>query len=258
MPVIAFTNQKGGVGKTTSAINVATELAKAGHPTLLIDLDPQGNASSGLGYDHSQPQPGSYDLLIGRKSLGSVAQKTLVPGLDMVPASRELSGAEVELSTAEGRYVRLARSVGQHHYEYVLIDCPPALGFLSLNALVAARYVAVPVQCEYYALEGLSGLFEVLRKVRKSLNPELDLLGIIITMYDRRLKLSSHVIAEVQKHFPDRTFTAIIPRNVRLAEAPSFGEPIGVFDRWSKGAKSYKQLAEEVHEQVQARAWQRA
>ena len=257
MPVIAFTNQKGGVGKTTSAVNVAAELARAGHPTLLIDLDPQGNATSGIGVDRAE-SPGAYELLMGGASLADATRQTTTQGLDVLPAGLNLAGAEVELAEAEGRYVRLARAINAHHYRYVLIDCPPALGFLSLNALVAARYVVVPVQGEYYALEGLGRLFEILRKVKKSLNPELDILGVLVTMYDKRLKLSQSVVDEVRRHFPDRTFQTVIPRNVKLAEAPSYGQPIATFDKWSRGARAYKQLAEEVHEAAEKRAWQRA
>lgn len=255
--VIAFTNQKGGVGKTTSAINVAAELAAADHPTLLIDADPQGNATSGLG--RRRPNAiGTYELLIKGARLEEVVQPTAVPGLSVVPSGMHLAGAEVELAEAEGRYVRLARALTSHHYQYVIIDSPPSLGFLSLNGLVAARHVVIPVQCEYYALEGLSGLFDVLRKVKKSLNPDLNLLGVLITMYDRRLRLGDQVIAEVRKHFPDTIFETMIPRNVRLAEAPSYGEPVGTFDKWSKGARSYKKLAREVHGRIEARSWQRA
>lgn len=258
MATIAFTNQKGGVGKTTSAVNVAAELAKSGHPTLLVDIDPQGNATSGLGQRLGEREPGTYELLMQSASLGEVARRTAVAGLDLVAANRHLAGSEVELAAAEGRYVRLARALTKHHYRYVIIDCPPALGFLSLNALVAARFVIIPVQCEYYALEGLSGLFDILRKVKGSLNPELELLGVLMTMYDRRLKLAAEVHAEVIKHFPDQVFATVIPRTVRLAEAPSFGEPAGMLDRFSKGARAYQELAKEVHHAAEKRAWQRA
>ena len=256
MPTLAFTNQKGGVGKTTSAVNVAAELARAGNPTLLVDLDPQGNASSGLGIrDRSR---GTYELLIEGTPVAELAQESFVEGLSVLPGTADLAGAEVELAEAEGRYVRLARALTEHHFTYVIIDCPPALGFLSINALVAARYVVIPVQCEYYALEGLSRLFEILRKVKRSLNPELELLGVVITMYDKRVRLSDSVVSEVRKHFPQQTFETIVPRNVRLAEAPSYGEPIGSFDKRSSGARAYRKLAEEIHAAVQPRAWQRA
>lgn len=256
MPIIAFTNQKGGVGKTTTAVNVAAALAKAGRPTLLVDNDPQGNATSGLGLEKNEGS-GTYELMINGASLPDVVQKTKLPNLEAITANRHLAGAEVELTQAEGRYVRLARGLAAHHYDYVIIDCPPSLNFLSLNALVAAKYVVIPVQAEYYALEGLSSLFDILRKVRKSLNPELTLLGVAITMYDKRLRLSAQVHTEVKRHFSDHLFETVIPRSVRLAEAPSFGEPIGFFDRFSKGATAYHSLAEEVHVACQTRAWQR-
>ncbi len=256
MPILAITNQKGGVGKTTTAVNLASELARQGQTCLLIDADPQANATSGVGV--SRNLPGTYELLMSGSSLRSVALDTKEPRLTVVPASKHLAGAEVELTTAEGRYVRLARALSGHHYDYVVIDCPPSLGFLSLNALVAARYVVIPVQCEYYALEGLSSLFETLRKVKKSLNPDLDLLGVAITMFDKRVGLSQSVVDEVRRHFPEQTFQTLVPRNVRLAEAPSHGRPVGSYDRWSKGARAYRKLAEEVHDAVTTRSWQRA
>lgn len=256
MPIITFTNQKGGVGKTTSAINVAAELAKQGHRTLLVDADPQGNASSGLGI--GRDEAGTYELMMGQGTLKEIAQATKFERLEVVPGGQHLAGAEVELADAEGRYVRLARALSGHHYSYVVIDSPPALGFLSLNTLVATKFVIIPVQCEYYALEGLSTLFETLRKVKKSLNPDLELLGVLVTMYDKRVGLSDSVVNEIRRHFPDKAFDTIIPRNVRLAEAPSYGEPIGAYDRWSKGARAYKKLAEEVHRATTFGAWQRA
>lgn len=256
MPVIAFTNQKGGVGKTTSAVNVAAELARAGHPTLLVDLDPQANASSGLGIRDAAA--GTYELLMGEQSVPELTQATAIGGLEVLPASEDLSGAEVELSGAEGRYVRLARKLTNHPYRYVIVDCPPSLGFLSINAMVAARYVVIPVQCEYYALEGLSRLSDTLRKVKRSLNPDLDLLGVLLTMYDKRLNLSRQVADDVRRHFPERTFETIVPRSVRLAEAPSHGQAAGMFARLSRGATAYADVAKEVHEHAEQRAWQRA
>jgi chromosome partitioning protein len=255
MPVIAFTNQKGGVGKTTSAVNIASELARAGHPTLLVDLDPQANASSGLGVTSDV---GTYELLMGQRSLAELTKRSAIGGLDVLPATENLSGAEVELANAEGRYVRLARALANHPYRYVIIDCPPSLGFLSINAMVAARYVVIPVQCEYYALEGLSRLSDTLRKVKKSLNPELELLGVLLTMYDKRLKLAQQVAADVRHHFPDRTFQTVIPRSVRLAEAPSHGQAVGVWAKLSRAASAYESVAKEVHEYAEQRAWQRA
>lgn len=256
MPVIAFTNQKGGVGKTTSAVNIASELARLGHPTLLIDLDPQANASSGLGVRGADA--GTYELLMSEQSLPELTRPASVEGLEVLPATEDLVGAEVELAGAEGRYVRLARKLANHPYRYVIVDCPPSLGFLSINALVAARYVVIPVQCEYYALEGLSRLSDTLRKVKRSLNPELDLLGVLLTMYDKRLKLAQQVAADVRHHFPERTFETVIPRSVRLAEAPSHGQAAGVWARLSRGATAYEAVAKEVHEYAEQRAWQRA
>lgn len=256
MSVIAFTNQKGGVGKTTSAINVAAELALAGHPTLLIDADPQGNASSGVGA--TERSRGTYELVMGDTPLGELTQPTATANLNVLTANEDLSGAEVELAQAEGRYVRLARKLTDHHYRYVIIDSPPSLGFLSINAMVAARHVVIPVQCEYYALEGLSRLSDTLRKVKRSLNPDLELLGVLLTMYDRRLKLARQVEADIRRHFPDRTFQTVVPRSVRLAEAPSFGKPVSVFARLSRGGNAYKEVAEEVHARAEQRAWQRA
>lgn len=256
MPVIAFTNQKGGVGKTTSAVNVASELAQLGHPTLLIDLDPQANAGSGLGV--REAGAGTYELLMTDRTLSELTVPSAVSGLDVLPATSDLAGAEVELANAEGRYVRLARKLANHPYRYVIIDCPPSLGFLSINAMVAARFVVIPVQCEYYALEGLSRLSDTLRKVKRSLNPDLELLGVLLTMYDKRLKLAQQVATDVRHHFPDRTFQTVIPRSVRLAEAPSHGQAAGVWARLSRGATAYHQVAKEVHEYAERRAWQRA
>lgn len=256
MSVIAFTNQKGGVGKTTSAVNIAAELAQAGHPTLLIDADPQANATSGVGL--ADRTVGTYDLLMRGTPLREAVRQTSVSGLEAVAANEHLAGAEVELAQAEGRYVRLARALGEHHYRYIIIDSPPSLGFLSINALVAAKHVIIPVQCEYYALEGLSRLTDTLRKVKKSLNPDLELLGVLLTMYDRRLKLAQQVEADVRQHFGERVFQTVVPRSVRLAEAPSFGKPASVFDRLSRGGDAYQALAKEVHVRTEQRAWQRA
>jgi chromosome partitioning protein len=256
MATIAFTNQKGGVGKTTSAVCVAAELAAAGHPTLLVDLDPQGNATSGLGI--RETDAGTSDVLLGDASLREAAVPTKLPGLSVLAGTVDLAGAEAELANAEGRYVRLERALSGHHYTYVILDCPPALGFLSLNALVAADSVVIPVQCEYFALEGLSRLFEILRKVKGSLNERLELLGVVITMYDSRLRLADSVVAEVRKHFPDKTFETLIPRNVRVAEAPSFGEPVVTLDPTSSGGQAYKSLTQEVLHATEARTRARA
>lgn len=256
MPVIAFTNQKGGVGKTTSAVCVAAGLAQSGQPTLLIDLDPQGNATSGFGI--RDPEHGTYDVLMGDTPLTEAVSETAIPGLSVLAGTVDLAGAEAELATLEARYIRLKRALEGHHYTYVVIDCPPALGFLSINALAAADSVVIPVQCEYFALEGLSRLFDILRKVKQSLNEQLELLGVVITMYDSRLRLADSVVAEVRKHFPDTTFDTLIPRNVRVAEAPSFGEPVVTLDPTSSGAQAYQQLTQEVLHATQARTRARA
>jgi chromosome partitioning protein len=256
MPVIAFTNQKGGVGKTTSAVCVAAELAQSGQPTLLVDLDPQGNATSGFGI--RDPKLGTYDVLLGDADLNEAVLNTKIPGLAVLAGTVDLAGAETELATLEARYVRLQRALAGNHYTYVIIDCPPALGFLSINALVAADSVVIPVQCEYFALEGLSRLFEILRKVKQSLNERLELLGVVITMYDSRLRLADSVVAEVRKHFPDKTFETLVPRNVRVAEAPSFGEPVVTLDPASSGAQAYHALTQEVLHATQARTRARA
>lgn len=258
MTTLALINQKGGVGKTTCAVNIAAELALSGAPTLLVDLDPQANATSALGMTGQAESGTTYDLLMSDRSLSSLARPTKVAGLDLVPASQELAGAEVELQETEGRYVRLARALSTHHYSYVIIDCPPALGFLSLNALVAAKYALIPVQSEYLALEGLTNLLGIVKKVQGELNPDLELLGIVLTMYDQRIRLSTEVAGQLRSHFSDQLFPTPIPRTVRLAEATSFGEPIGAFDRSSKGAAAFHQLTKEVANAIEARTRQRA
>lgn len=256
MAVIAFTNQKGGVGKTTTALSVAAGLAQAGQPTLLIDLDPQGNATSGLGVRDATA--GTYDVLMRGTAVSESVSETAIAGLSVLSGTVDLAGAEAELATQDARYVRLRDALEGTHYSYIVIDCPPSLGFLSLNALVAAEHVVIPVQCEYFALEGLSRLFEILRKVKQSLNPQLELLGVVVTMYDSRLRLADSVVAEVRKHFPDKTFETVVPRNVRVAEAPSFGEPITTLDPNSRGAQAYQSLTSEVLHATQARTRARA
>ncbi len=248
--IIAVTNQKGGVGKTTTAVNLAYNLAKSGKVVLLLDFDPQGNATSGLGVDKRNLELTVIDAIAGDKKLGDVIISTKHKNLDVLPATPQLANAEVELAKAQHRFSRLKQALAGHTYDYVLIDCPPSLSLLTVNALIAAEYILLPVQAEFYALEGLGQLLETMQLVRKGLNPNLELLGVVLTMVDSRTTLSAQVQAEVKKHFPGKVFETAIPRNIRLAEAPSHGLPAGAYDRWSKGARAYKALAKEVIERV--------
>lgn len=244
--VIAVVNQKGGVGKTTTTVNLAAQLASKQHPVLVVDLDPQGNATSGLGVDKHQQPSTMYEVLVQGDPLAKATKPTNTPGLYVAPANANLAGAEVELVQAERREFRLNEVLKGGDYAYVLIDCPPSLGLLTVNALTAADSVLMPVQAEYYALEGLSQLLETLQRVRQATNPNLDLLGVLITMYDKRTSLSESVKAELKSYFNDKLLATTIPRNVRLAEAPSYGQTIFEHDRWSKGARAYKNLAKEI------------
>jgi len=244
--IIAVLNQKGGVGKTTTTINMGAYLAKRGHSVLIVDLDPQGNATSGIGVDKQALDSTMYDVLFGTVTAEQIIKDTSSPNLHIVPSNAQLAAAEVDLAGEQQREYRLKNAVSHLEYDYVLIDCPPSLGLLSINALTAANSVLIPVQAEYYALEGLGQLLEIIQRVRQGLNPTLDLLGIVVTMYDGRTSLSDQVVQELKKHFGDKLFETIIPRNVRLAEAPSFGKSILEHDKWSKGARSYKNLAKEV------------
>jgi chromosome partitioning protein len=244
---VAVVNQKGGVGKTTTAVSLGAELGRAAR-VLLVDLDPQANATASLGIDPRAVQPSTYEALLGEASLPEVVRPDVQPGLDLAPASRALAGAQVELVEAERREQRLAEALAplRGRYDAVLIDCPPSLGLLTLNALVAADAVLVPVQCEYLALEGLGQLMDTLDLVRERLNPRLELLGVLMTMHDPRTNLSAQVVDEVRRHFPAATFQAVVPRSVRLSEAPSFGQPIGVYAPHSRGAQAYAALGDEV------------
>jgi chromosome partitioning protein len=244
--IIAVINQKGGVGKTTTVINVGAYLAKMGKKVLVLDFDPQGNATSGLGVDKEGAEITSYDLLIGRATADEVILGTNIKGLFLVPANTNLAAAEVELVSQNNREQVLRSRLGGLEYDYILIDCPPALGLLTVNALAAADKLLIPVQAEYYALEGLSQLIRVVQRVRESLNPRLELAGVVVTMFDSRTSLSGQVYDELKKHFGDKVFGTVIPRNVRVAEAPSYGKPVSEHDKWSKGARAYKQLSKEI------------
>ena len=246
--VIAVTNQKGGVGKTTTNINLSTCLAQAGKRVLIVDMDPQGNTTSGYGVDKYSLQQTVYDLLIGEATLEEVILPVCVNGVRLLPANINLSGAEIELIAMAEREYRLREIFRQSRYlfDYILIDCPPSLNLLTVNALCAADSVLIPIQCEYYALEGLTQLMNTITRVQRKLNPRLVIEGVVFTMYDSRTNLSSQVVEEVQKHLGAHTYKTIIPRNVRLSEAPSHGLPITLYAADSKGAEAYKQLANEV------------
>lgn len=246
--VISVTNQKGGVGKTTTAINLAYYLAKAGKKTLLIDFDPQGNASSGLGVDKQALTQTIVDVITLKTTLDQVIVSTAYKNLSLVATTPHLANTEVELAQADHRFARLKNAIetGAKDYDVVIIDSPPSLSLLTVNGLIAAHYILLPVQTEFYALEGLGQLLETMKLIRKATNPTLELLGVLPTMVDSRTTLSTQVLAEVHKHFPGKVFQTVIPRNIRLAEAPSHGMPIGEYDRFSKGARAYKALAKEV------------
>ena len=246
--ILAIANQKGGVGKTTTTVNLSACLAYIGKKVLLVDIDPQGNSTSGAGIDKSDVEQCIYDVLVDDVEASVVIKETKIENLDVIPASIQLAGAEIELVPTISREIRLKRALEEvaHRYDYILIDCPPSLSLLTLNALTAADAVLIPVQCEYYALEGLSQLLNTVRIVQKHLNQDLRIEGVLLTMFDARTNLGIQVIDEVKKYFQDKVYRTIIPRNVRLSEAPSHGEPIIIYDPKSKGAEVYLELAKEV------------
>ncbi len=245
---IAIVNQKGGVGKSTTAVNLGASLAMLGRRVLLIDIDPQGNTTSGLGIDKKKIERDVYALLLEDAALDDVLLPTALPQLAVVPATVGLAGAEIELVSALARETRLKRTLtaARGSYDYILIDCPPSLGLLTLNALTAADEVLIPVQAEYYALEGLSQLTNVVTRVREALNPHLRIAGVLVTMFDGRTRLAVEVLDEVMAHFPSQVFRTQIPRNIRLSEAPSYGKPVALFDIKSRGAQAYLALAREL------------
>ncbi len=253
VPIVAFANQKGGVGKTTTAVNAAVSLAQRGYRVLLIDSDPQGNATSSLGIDKVAVGQSIYDVLIEDLPLAEAIIATARPGLDLVAATPMLAGAEIELVDAEGRETRLRAALADllPRYDVVLIDCPPSLGLLTVNALSAARSVVVPIQCEFLALEGLGQLMTTIDLVKRGLNPPLDVTGVLMTMFDARTRLSAHVVEEVRRYFPHRMFGTVVPRSVRLAEAPSYGQAIVEYDSSSRGAEAYEAFVAELVSRLQ-------
>ena len=246
--IVAIVNQKGGVGKTTTAVNLAAGVGLAGKTVLLVDADPQGNSTSGYGISKKEAKVTSYELLVGTGKLENAIIKTDFQKVDIIPSSMNLAAAEVDLIEMEHReaQLKMALAAARDKYDYIFIDCPPSLGLITINALNAADTVLVPIQCEYFALEGLSQLMNTVRQVKRLYNPTIEIEGIVLTMFDGRLNLTMQVLAEVKKYFASKTFKTVIPRNVRISEAPSHGKPINYYDRGSKGAKAYAELAEEI------------
>ncbi|ATD31632.1 AAA family ATPase [Macrococcoides bohemicum] len=246
--ILAIANQKGGVGKTTTSVNLSAALAELGKKVLLVDTDPQGNATSGVGVDKNNVENSVYDMLVEDVNINKCVLETAVENLYIIPANIALAGAEIELVSAMSREVRLKYAFKELEtdFDYIIIDCPPSLGLLTINSFTAANGIVIPVQCEYYALEGLSQLLNTIRLVQRHLNQSLEIEGVLLTMLDARTNLGNDVIAEVKDHFGEKVYDTIIPRNVRLSEAPSHGQPISVYDARSTGAKTYKSLAEEV------------
>lgn len=246
--VVAVVNQKGGVGKTTTAVNLSAAIGKLGRRILVADMDPQGNTTSGYGVNKKNLKQSSYHILMGECRITDAIVPTRFANVDMLPASAALYGAEIEMVEMQNRTLMLRKGLAsvRDDYDYILFDCPPSLGLITLNALTAADSILVPLQPEFYSLEGLTQLMETVRLVKQRYNPELDIFGILFTMFDGRLNLTSQVVREVRKHFPDKVFKTFIPRNVRISEAPSFGEPVVYYDRTSRGAASYMELAEEI------------
>ena len=253
MKVISITNQKGGVGKTTSAINIAYFIAKKGFRTLLVDFDPQGNATSGLGIDKNNLDFTMADVVSGEKQLGEIIIETEFSKLKIAPSTPILANAEVELASAKGRFTRLKDALKsvEADFDYVILDSPPSLSLLTVNGFIASDYLILPVQAEFYAMEGLGQLLESMKLVKKGMNPNLELLGVVPTMVDSRTTLGGQVLEEIKKFFPDKIFSNAIPRNIRLAEAPSHGVPIGVYDRFSKGARAYKAVSKEIIQRIE-------